>query len=92
MRKLLATGRTDLLTRFVSRKGRRFKAYLVKTGERKIGFEFEARPARAATAAAEPRSETQRSASQPRPRASAARKAPRAKPAKTSRKSKPKVA
>ena len=28
MQKLLATGRTDLLTQFVSKKGRRFKAYL----------------------------------------------------------------
>jgi DNA topoisomerase-3 len=54
MQKLLATGRTDLLTQFVSRKGRRFKAYLVKTPEGKVGFEFEARaprrPPRAAAA------------------------------------------
>jgi len=46
MQKLLATGRTDLLTSFVSKKGRRFKAYLVKTGERRVGFEFEARAPR----------------------------------------------
>ena len=46
MRKLLATGRTDLLTGFVSKKGRRFKAYLVKTPDGKIGFEFQARPAK----------------------------------------------
>ena len=46
MQKLLATGRTDLLTSFVSRKGRRFKAYLVKTGEGRVGFEFEARAPR----------------------------------------------
>jgi DNA topoisomerase-3 len=53
MQKLLATGRTDLLTQFVSRKGRRFKAYLVKTAEGKVGFEFEARaPKQAARAAA----------------------------------------
>jgi len=43
MRKLLATGRTDLLTSFVSKKGRRFKAFLVKTPGGKIGFEFQAR-------------------------------------------------
>ncbi|MBI2755043.1 MAG: DNA topoisomerase III [Betaproteobacteria bacterium] len=43
MQKLLATGRTDLLTRFISRKGRPFKAYLVKTPGGKIGFEFMAR-------------------------------------------------
>ena len=53
MQKLLATGRTDLLTQFVSKKGRRFKAYLVKTAEGKVGFEFEARaPRRTARAAA----------------------------------------
>jgi DNA topoisomerase-3 len=43
MKKLLATGRTDLLTGFVSKKGRRFKAFLVKTPGGKIGFEFQAR-------------------------------------------------
>lgn len=40
MRKLLATGRTDLLTNFVSKKNRKFKAFLVKTPQGKIGFEF----------------------------------------------------
>ncbi len=43
MNKLLATGRTDLLTGFVSKKGRRFKAFLVKTPDGKIGFEFQPR-------------------------------------------------
>jgi len=43
MRKLLATGKTDLLTAFVSKKGRRFKAFLVKQPDGKIGFEFQAR-------------------------------------------------
>jgi DNA topoisomerase-3 len=43
MKKLLATGRTDLLTSFVSKKGRRFKAFLVKTPDGKVGFEFQAR-------------------------------------------------
>ena len=47
MQKLLATGRTDLLKAFVSKKGRRFKAFLVKTGEGRVGFEFEAREPRA---------------------------------------------
>ncbi len=46
MRKLLATGRTDLLGGFVSKKGRRFKAYLVKTPDGKIGFEFQPRAVR----------------------------------------------
>jgi len=40
MEKLLATGRTDLLTGFVSKKNRKFKAMLVKTTGGKIGFEF----------------------------------------------------
>src|SRR6185503_17236554 len=43
MQKLLTTGRTDLFTRFISKKGRPFKAYLAKTAEGKVGFEFEAR-------------------------------------------------
>jgi DNA topoisomerase-3 len=43
MQKLLATGRTDLLARFISKKGRPFKAFLVKTPGGKIGFEFQAR-------------------------------------------------
>ena len=43
MAKLLATGRTDLLTGFVSKKGRRFKAFLVKQPDGKIGFEFQPR-------------------------------------------------
>jgi DNA topoisomerase-3 len=47
MKKLLATGRTDLLNGFVSKKGRRFKAFLVKQPDGKIGFEFQARPEKA---------------------------------------------
>ena len=43
MEKLLATGRTDLLTGFVSRKNRKFKAFLVKQPDGKIGFEFQPR-------------------------------------------------
>jgi len=46
MKKLLATGKTDLLTAFVSKKGRRFKAFLVKQPDGKIGFEFQARAAK----------------------------------------------
>ena len=40
MQKLLASGRTDLLTGFMSKKNRKFKAFLVKTPPGKIGFEF----------------------------------------------------
>ena len=43
MNKLLATGRTDLLQRFISRKGRPFKAFLVLTDKKDVGFEFEKR-------------------------------------------------
>ena len=47
MKKLLETGRTDLLTGFVSKKGRRFKAFLVKQPDGKIGFEFQPRAPKA---------------------------------------------
>jgi DNA topoisomerase III len=43
MAKLLDSGRTDLLTGFVSKKGRKFKAFLVKQPDGKIGFEFQPR-------------------------------------------------
>ncbi|MDT8363195.1 MAG: DNA topoisomerase III [Nitrosomonas sp.] len=39
--KLLQTGKTDLLNKFISKKGRPFSAYLVVTPDSKIGFEFE---------------------------------------------------
>jgi DNA topoisomerase-3 len=61
MQKLLATGKTDLLSAFVSRKGRKFKAFLVKTPGGKIGFEFlprAERPSKAGAArAAQPSAE-----------------------------------
>jgi len=45
IQKLLATGKTDLLEKFISRKGRPFKAFLViKDGS--VGFEFEPREAK----------------------------------------------
>ncbi len=43
MQTLLAKGRTDLLHKFVSKKGRPFSAYLVRQPDGKIGFEFEKR-------------------------------------------------
>jgi DNA topoisomerase-3 len=52
MQKLLATGRTDLLTNFVSKKNRKFKAFLVKTPQGKVGFEFLPRAEKPAKAAA----------------------------------------
>jgi DNA topoisomerase-3 len=50
MKKLLETGRTDLLTGFVSKKGRKFKAFLVKQPDGKIGFEFQPRAPKAGAA------------------------------------------
>jgi len=49
MRKLLDSGRTDLLRGFVSNRTRRkFAAFLVRKPDGSTGFEFEARPAKAA--------------------------------------------
>ncbi|MBI2959945.1 MAG: topoisomerase C-terminal repeat-containing protein, partial [Betaproteobacteria bacterium] len=48
VRKLLATGKTDLLHRFISKKGRPFSAFLARLPDGKIGFEFAPRPARSA--------------------------------------------
>jgi len=51
--KLLVEGKTDLLTGFVSNRTRRkFKAYLTKQPDGKIGFEFEPRAAAASRTAA----------------------------------------
>jgi DNA topoisomerase-3 len=40
MEKLLTTGKTDLLHRFISKKGRPFSAFLVRGADGKVGFEF----------------------------------------------------
>jgi DNA topoisomerase-3 len=45
VQKLLETGKTDLLDKFISKKGRPFKAFLV-IKEQSVGFEFEPRPAK----------------------------------------------
>ncbi len=45
--KLLASGKTDLLQRFISKKGRPFAAFLVRQPDGKIGFEFAPREAKA---------------------------------------------
>jgi len=46
--KLLSSGKTDLLDKFISKKGRPFKAFLVlEKGKGKVGFEFEPRPTKA---------------------------------------------
>jgi DNA topoisomerase-3 len=49
--KLLSTGKSDLLHKFISKKNRPFSAYLVMNKEGKITFEFEPRPAKGAAAA-----------------------------------------
>lgn len=67
MMKLLAGGRTDLLTGFVSaRTGRSFKAFLV-IKEDKVGFEFEPRAPKktAGTAAAKPAAKADFSGQEP---------------------------
>ncbi|MGA2686137.1 MAG: DNA topoisomerase III [Verrucomicrobiota bacterium] len=47
MKKLLATGKTDLLTKFISKRtGRAFKAFLASGPDGKVGFEFPPREAR----------------------------------------------
>jgi DNA topoisomerase-3 len=50
IQKLLATGKTDLLHRFISRKGRPFSAFLVRGADGKVGFEFAPRAGKAAPA------------------------------------------
>jgi DNA topoisomerase-3 len=81
MTKLLATGKTDLLDKFVSMRTRRpFKAYLAwNAAEGKVGFEFEPSkyPARK-TAAASTGGSTTRAAAEGKP--SRARKAAVSKP------------
>jgi DNA topoisomerase-3 len=76
MQKLLATGKTDLLTNFVSKKGRKFKAFLVKTPQNKVGFEFlprAAKPGKAAKdKAAEPAPAKEETAKKPARRRRAA--------------------
>jgi DNA topoisomerase-3 len=46
MTKLLATRKTDLLDKFISKRGRPFKAFLVLDDHGKVGFEFEPRKSR----------------------------------------------
>lgn len=76
MKKLLATGRTDLLPGFKSqRTGRFFKAYLVKGPDGKIGFEFEPRKTPAAKGAP-PKAKRAASAPESAPAGKTVRKTP----------------
>jgi DNA topoisomerase III len=55
MKKLLATGKTDLLDGFVSnRNGRKFRAFLAKQRDGTIGFEFAPRAPKAGARAKQP--------------------------------------
>ncbi|MCO6433136.1 DNA topoisomerase-3 [Nitrosomonas nitrosa] len=51
--KLLQTGKTDLLNKFISKKGRPFSAYLVIGAGGKIGFEFEQKAVKAKEASSD---------------------------------------
>ena len=67
MEKLLTEGRTGLLDGFVSsRTNRKFKAFLVRQPDGKIGFEFEPRPEK--RAARRPRRPARRRRPRPPPR------------------------
>ena len=48
MKRLLATGKTDLLHRFISKRGRPFSAFLVRGADGKVSFEFAPRAPKAA--------------------------------------------
>ena len=58
--KLLRCGRTDLLSKFISKKGRPFSAYLVAGENGKTRFEFEPRQAKieSETKIAKPKTKT----------------------------------
>jgi DNA topoisomerase-3 len=64
-RKLMATGRTDLLEKFISKKGRPFKAFLVVGEGGRVGFEFEPRGAKKPAASAGGRAAPREPAEQP---------------------------
>ena len=70
--KLLNTGRTDLLSKFTSKKGRPFSAYLVTGPDGKVGFEFEPKEAKIKTTTTVASSEVK--ASKPRSKVSTSRK------------------
>jgi DNA topoisomerase-3 len=78
IQKLLATGRTDLLHRFISRKGRPFSAFLVRGADGKVGFEFAPRAGKAPAAAKKETAAEPVKAKTPKPRAK--RPGGRAKP------------
>ena len=93
MKKLLAEGRTDLLTGFISKKGRKFKAFLVKGPSGKVEFEFMARaekPGKAKSAPAEKAGELE--SSRPSTSVASAEKPAKSKAKKRSTASGPRAA
>src|SRR5690606_17950708 len=83
MSKLLATGKTDLLDGFVSsRTNRKFKAFLVRQADGKVGFEFEPRAPKAGAKTAA-KSATKTTARKAPAKKAAAKKAVRKTAAKT---------
>jgi len=67
---LLRTGKTDLLSKFISKKGRPFSAYLVMGKDGKVEFEFEAKVVRESKA----RSGTTETGTKARPKSSGRKK------------------
>ena len=57
MVKLLTAGKTDLLQKFISKKGRPFNAFLIRKPDGNVGFEFAPRPPKKGAAGAAPGSE-----------------------------------
>jgi len=84
IQKLLATGRTDLLHRFISRKGRPFSAFLVRGPDGKVGFEFAPRagkPGQPPKKEAAPATAKKSAENKPKARRSTGRARPRARKA-----------
>jgi DNA topoisomerase-3 len=80
IQKLLATGRTDLLHRFISRKGRPFSAFLVRGADGKVGFEFAPRAGKAAAPKAKKETAAEPASKAPQTKPRAKRTTGRAKP------------
>ncbi|MCU0868249.1 MAG: DNA topoisomerase III [Burkholderiales bacterium] len=90
MTKLLADGRTDLLAGFVSnRNGRKFKAFLVRQPDGKVGFEFAPREPRPSRAGATAANDAQASDAAAAPLKTAARRVPPRSPSTTKKKTPP---
>lgn len=82
IQKLLATGKTDLLHRFISRKGRPFSAFLVRAADGKVGFEFAAKRG-ARTSAAAPQESPANAKTENKKKARAKRPTVRARPVRS---------